>query len=125
MTTSSESSVEAPPAGDDAMSVTKSYERDETHVHFAERVWRVRGARARANVEGDRLSVALSVSDLGTGRFHLDTLDLYTARARASFLEAGSAELVADRAALTHEMALVLSVAEETATRPSNSPKSR
>jgi hypothetical protein len=119
--TSDQSSV-APPGVDKSMTVTRSFERDEVHVHFASRAWRVRGARARANVEGDRLNVALSVSDLATGHFHLDTLDLYTARARASFLDAASLELVGDRVALTHELSLVLSVAEETRDIPMEVP---
>jgi hypothetical protein len=123
VTAGNESIVETSPIHDDTMRVTKSSERDEAHVHFESRAWRVRGARARSNVEGDRLSVALSVSDLATGRFHLDTLDLYTARARAAFLDAASAELVCDRAVLTREMAFVLHVAEETRDAPVETPE--
>jgi hypothetical protein len=113
----------APPGVDESMTVTRSSERDEVHVHFASRAWRVRGARSRANVEGDRLSVALSVSDLNAGRFHLDTLDLYTARARSTFLDAATAELICDRATLTRELAVVLHVAEETRDTPLEAPE--
>jgi hypothetical protein len=88
--------------------------RDELFVRTTERSWRVRGAAHRSNVEGDRLSVALSVSDLATGRFHLDTLDLYAARARASFLDAAEQELGAPRTSLSLEMAHVLNAAERT-----------
>jgi hypothetical protein len=86
--------------------------RDEVFVAFATRSWRIRGARARANVDGDRLGVALSVSDTMSGRFHLDTLDLYLARQRAAFLDAAASELVTDRDGLTGEMAAVLNCAE-------------
>lgn len=115
-------SAETPVTAEGTMRVTRSSGRDETHVHFASRSWRVRGARARGNVEGDRLSVALSVSDLTTGRFHLDTLDLYTARARAGFLDTASAELACDRTELTRELSQVLPVAEETRDTPVEVP---
>ena len=64
--------------------------RDETYLQIGARRWRVRGARARGNVESDRLSIALSVVDESNGRFHLDTLDLYSARARSNFLDAAA-----------------------------------
>ena len=63
--------------------VTTTPGRDETFVRVGQRTWRLRGARARANVEGDRLTVALSVNAEESGRFHLDTLDLYSARQRS------------------------------------------
>jgi hypothetical protein len=88
--------------------------RDEIFVRSLERSWRVRGAAHRSNIEGDRLSVALSVSDLASGRFHLDTLDLYAARARASFLDAAEQELGAPRASLSGEMSHVLNASERT-----------
>lgn len=91
---------------------TVSPGRDEIFVRSTERSWRVRGAAHRSNVEGDRLSVALSVNDLATGRFHLDTLDLYAARQRATFLESAQQELGVARASLTLEMAHVLNAAE-------------
>lgn len=93
-----------------AVSVTP--DRDEVFVHYLTRSWRTRGAAARSNVEGDRLSVALSVSDPRTGRIHLDTLDLYVARQRASFLDAAATELGGDRAALSAELVEVLNRAE-------------
>ena len=116
------SSIEASLTSKEAMTVSRSSERDETHVHFSSRSWRVRGARARANLEGDRLSVALSVSDLASGRFHLDTLDLYTARARAVFLDVASVELACERIELTRELSQVLPVAEETRDTPLEVP---
>ena len=86
--------------------------RDEIFVRTSERSWRVRGAAHRSNIERDRLNVALSVSDLATGRFHLDTLDLYAARLRATFLDAATEELGASRALLSLEMVHVLNAAE-------------
>ena len=86
--------------------------RDEIFVRTAQRSWRIRGAAHRSNVEGDRLHVALSVNDLATGRFHLDTLDLYSARPRAHFLDAAEGELHAPRSLLSLEMSHVLNAAE-------------
>jgi len=63
--------------------------RDEVFVHVGSRSWRIRGAGARANTEGELLRVALSVTDASTGRFHLDTLDLYVAQKRHHFLPRG------------------------------------
>ena len=86
--------------------------RDEIYVQIGPRRWRIRGARARGNVEGDRLSVALSVVDDTHGRFHLDTLDLYSARARSNFLDAVASELHVTRDVLIIEMGHVLHAAE-------------
>jgi hypothetical protein len=92
--------------------VTSNPDRDETYLQIGTRRWRLRGARARGNVDGDRLSVALSVHDEASGRFHLDTLDLYGARARSNFLDATSSELHVERDALVAEMGHVLHEAE-------------
>jgi DNA primase len=95
-----------------SVSVTSTAERDETYLQIGTRRWRLRGARARGNVDGDRLSVALSVHDVASGRFHLDTLDLYGARARSNFLGAAASELHVERDALVTEMGHVLHQAE-------------
>jgi hypothetical protein len=94
--------------------VTATSERDEVFVNFAPRSWRVRGARSSSNADGQHLLVALSVNDQTSGRFHLDTLDLYLARPRHGFLDAAAVELHASREKLALEMADVLSVAERT-----------
>jgi hypothetical protein len=86
--------------------------RDEAFLTFATRSWRIRGAKALANTEGDRLRVALSVNELASGRFHLDTLDLYVARHRSHFLDVAAHELHVDRESLNVEMSEVLNCAE-------------
>ena len=85
---------------------------DEVYVHAGSRSWRVRGAAARANGEGELLRVALSVTDSVSGRFHLDTLDLYSARQRSGFLAAAVTELRAERDVLATELAEVIGAAE-------------
>ena len=72
--------------------------------------WRVRGADR--NKTPDTLRVALAVTDTEHGGFHLDTLDLCQAKARAAFIEAAVAELHTERAALVRELAEVLFATE-------------
>ncbi len=100
------------PRHDPVVTVELTSDRDELYVQTSTRRWRVRGARSRANIEGDSLKVALFVSDEASGRFHLDTLDLYSARQRFSFLDAGAIELRSDRDALVAEMREVVHAAE-------------
>jgi Fe2+ transport system protein FeoA len=85
---------------------------DEVYVHTGSHSWRVRGAAARANSEGELLRVALSVTDSASGRFHLDTLDLYSARQRRGFLAAATTELRVERDVLAAELAEVIGAAE-------------
>jgi len=101
-----------------SVSVTSSPDRDETYLQVGTRRWRLRGARSRGNAEGDRLSVALSVHDEASGRFHLDTLDLYGARQRSNFLEAAASELHVERDELVTEMGHVLHEAERARDEP-------
>ena len=76
------------------------------------RSWRIRGA---LNTDGDgaqMLRVALSVTDIRSDRFHLDTLDLYSARQRTAFLSAAVTELHTGIETLRLEMARVIAAAE-------------
>jgi hypothetical protein len=56
--------------------------------------------------------VALSVSQAASGRFHLDTVDLYHARARGAYLLAAAAELRVSAEALRTELAEVIFAVE-------------
>jgi DNA primase len=82
----------------------------ELHVAFGTRHWRVRGADR--NKTPDTLRVALAVTDTDHGGFHLDTLDLCQAKARAAFVEAAVAELHTERSAVVRELAEVLFATE-------------
>lgn len=86
----------------------------ELFVTVGLRRWRVRGADR--NRVPDALRVALSVTDLASGTFHLDTLDLYAAKARGAFIDAAASELSCDPAALRRELAEVLFATETTIT---------
>ena len=96
------------PAVDGSASV--SGDAAELHVAFGTHHWRVRGADR--NKTPDTLRVALAVTDADHGGFHLDTLDLCQAKARAAFIEAAVAELHTDRPGLVRELAEVLFATE-------------
>jgi len=103
----------APAMADTSTSLAPTEGKDEVFVHSDSRSWRVRGAANRANAEGELLRVALSVTEASSGRFHLDTLDLYSARQRSAFLNAAVTELRVERDALATELAEVIGVAEQ------------
>jgi DNA primase catalytic core len=68
-------------------------------VEFAERRWRVRGLDKVTSFDVLRVNLLVTVSGegqlaAGSGAgFHVDTLDLYSARARAAFVAAAAGEL--------------------------------
>ncbi len=69
-------------------------------VEFAERRWRVRGLDKVTSFDVLRVNLLVTVSgqaeatSLSSGSgFHVDTLDLYSARARAAFVAAAAGEL--------------------------------
>ncbi|MEO9181777.1 MAG: hypothetical protein ABI298_09030, partial [Acidimicrobiales bacterium] len=95
-----------------AMEVVHDEGRGEVFLRSRQRSWRLRGAAARANTEGDLLRVALLVTAVESGRFHLDTLDLYAARQRSAFVGVAASELRAERDVLIAELAEVIAVAE-------------
>jgi len=101
-----------PPPGPPKPQASAGERPDEVFVHTATHSWRIRGAAARGNREGDLLRVALSVTDTLSGRFHLDTLDLYAARQRGAFLKAAGTELQIDPHSLSGELAEVIHAAE-------------
>ncbi len=62
--------------------------------------------------------MALSIHDQASGRFHLDTLDLYGARQRANFLNTAASELHVERDALVADMVHVIHEAERARDEP-------
>jgi len=94
----------------------------ETVLSFGDRRWRVRGL-AR-NLAQDVLKVNLLA---GRGEaFHVDTLDLYNARARAGFIAQAAAELRLDEAVVKSDLGQVLvklEALQEAAIRAALAPK--
>jgi DNA primase catalytic core len=81
----------------------------ETVMVFGDRRWRIRGL-AR-NLAFDVLKINLLVASGET--FHVDTLDLYNARARASFIAQAAIELQIAEAVLKTDLGRVLCKLEE------------
>jgi hypothetical protein len=76
----------------------------ETVLIFGPRRWRVRGLPKNLAVGVLKVNVMVSADDL----FHVDTLDLYNARARAVFITQASVELRAHEDSLKGELGRVL-----------------
>lgn len=88
----------------------------EVLLSFGERRWRVRGLGKASSFDLLRVNVMCSVPDGRGGiRFHVDTLDLYSARARASFLVAASAELGVTEDVVKRDLGRVLLACEQLA----------
>ncbi|HUZ37505.1 MAG TPA: hypothetical protein VMV17_14365, partial [Streptosporangiaceae bacterium] len=81
----------------------------EASWRFGERRWRVRGLDKAASFEALRVNVMVSAPDgRGEPRFHVDTADLYSARARAAFIATAAAELGAEPDVIKRDLGRVL-----------------
>lgn len=78
-------------------------------VTFGERRWRVRGLHKVSSFDLLRVNVLVGVGD----RFHVDTLDLYSARARQAFTLTAAAELGLDEGVVKRDLGRVLLACEE------------
>ncbi len=79
-------------------------------LHFGDRRWRVRGFSK--NTGPEQLRVNLHVSRPG-GAFHVDTVELYSARQRAVFTKQASDELALEERVVKRELGAVLLKLEE------------
>jgi hypothetical protein len=85
-------------------------------LSFGERRWRVRGLDRASSFDALRVNVMCSVPDgRGGVRFHVDTLDLYSARARTSFLVAAAVELGVSEDVVKRDLGRVLLACERLA----------
>jgi len=88
----------------------------EVLLSFAERRWRVRGLGKASSFDLLRVNLMCSVPDgRGGVRFHVDTLDLYAARARTAFLVAAAAELAVGEDVIKRDLGRVLLACEQLA----------
>jgi DNA primase catalytic core len=88
----------------------------EASWRFGERAWRVRGLDKASSFESLRVNVMVSAPDGRGGlRFHVDTTDLYSARARAGFTAAAAAELGAGPDVVKRDLGRVLLACERLA----------
>ena len=88
----------------------------EVLLSFGERRWRVRGLGKASSFDLLRVNLMVSVPDgRGGVRFHVDTLDLYAARARTAFLVAAAAELAVTEDVIKRDLGRVLLACEDLA----------
>lgn len=93
-------------------------EGDELRVQIEERRWRVRGLSSATSFESLRANVLLARERPRGGEvFHLDTLDLYSARARGNFARAAGKELGLSEELVARDLGRVLLACEEQAER--------
>lgn len=83
---------------------------DDLVFHFGDRRWRIRGFSK--NTGPEQLRVNLHVSRPG-GAFHVDTVELYSARQRAVFTKQASDELGLEERVVKRELGAVLLKLEE------------
>jgi DNA primase len=88
---------------------------DELHVDTGGLTWRVRGwkkntsaEQMKVNLQARRKPEAGAPADSTLGAYFVDTLDLYAARSRGSFLRAASVELGLGEEAVKRELGAVL-----------------
>ena len=92
-----------------AILVAVAASHDELVVEVGPRRWRVRHIPKVASPGSLRVNVMVGMGE----RFHVDTVDLYSAKQRAAFTEAAATELRAERDAIKAEVGRVLLVVED------------
>jgi DNA primase len=85
----------------------------ELMLMIGQRRWRVRGLEKVTSFDLLRVNLLVAMSDASDGsRFHVDTLDLYSARARAVFVAAAAAELGVEAEVVKADLGRVLLACE-------------
>jgi DNA primase catalytic core len=108
----------APPPQASGVSPAVEAEGDELRIGIEERRWRVRGVGSATSFESLRVNVLLARERPRAGEvFHLDTLDLYSARARGNFARAAGKELGLSEELVARDLGRVLLACEEHAER--------
>lgn len=102
---------QGPPAGPQVR-----LEGEELHVVLDDRRWRVRGLARVTSFEVLRVNVLVAVDDARRGHvFHVDSLDLYSARARGVFCRQAAAELGLAEEQVGRDLGRVLLACEDRA----------
>ncbi len=96
----------APPVRADDKPSSPSWEvkGDDVYLYFKPRTYRIRGVSRNQSLQQLRVNVLARHA----GLVHLDTLDLYKASARASFIKAAASELCTDEATVKRELGQIL-----------------
>ncbi|MGH9226850.1 MAG: DNA primase, partial [Acidimicrobiales bacterium] len=99
---------------------------EELRLRVGDRRWRVRGLGRITTVDALRLNVMVAREGGGEDRFHVDTFDLYSARARAIFTRAAADECGLAEDVVRADLGRVLLAAEahaDEAVRAAVAPK--
>jgi len=89
---------------------------DELRLALGERRWRVRGLGRLSSFDLLRVNVMVSRADARDGQvFHVDTIDLYGARARTTFVKQAAAELGLSEEVVKTDLGRVLLACEAVA----------
>lgn len=81
---------------------------DEVQVRLGRRRWRLRGLGRNSSFDVLKANVLVSTGEV----FHVDTLDLYSARARGVFIAQAAAELSLEESVIKRDLGKVLLAAE-------------
>jgi CHC2 zinc finger len=81
---------------------------DEVRVVLGRRRWRLRGLGRNSSFDALRANVLVALGDV----FHVDTLDLYSARARGVFIAQAATELGMEESVVKRDLGKVLLAAE-------------
>jgi DNA primase len=109
---------DAPPPQASGASPVVETKSGELRVQIEERRWRVRGISSATSFESLRVNLLVARERPRGGEvFHLDTLDLYSARARGAFARAAGKELGLPEELVARDMGRVLLTCEEHAER--------
>jgi hypothetical protein len=88
---------------------------DELRVALGDRRWRIRGLAKVSSFDLLRVNVLVARHDGRSDRFHVDTLDLYSARARTVFAKQAADELHLGEEVVKHDLGRVLLACEAVA----------
>jgi hypothetical protein len=99
----------ATPAAPLPREIAATIDEREIVVAQGDRRYRVRGLSKNLSYESLKVNVHASKGE----RFHLDTLDLYQAKARAAFIQQASIELEVDPALIKSDLGAVLRALEQ------------
>jgi DNA primase len=108
--------------GEISPATTTELAGDEHVFHFGPRRYRVRGLSKNASAESLKLNILAGTGDA----FHVDTFDLYQAKARAHFIASAAAELHVDADVVKHDVGQLLLKVEalqEAALKAAAAPK--
>jgi DNA primase len=103
--------VDAPLPTPPGCNIPAEEKHDGVIIVFNDRRWRIRGLAK--NMSYEIMKVNIFVSNSTGDQFHVDTLELYSAKQRASYIKQAAAELAADPEVIKKDLGKVLLKLEE------------